>query len=105
MSTSVLIKSALSVAVVGAFALSAATPVRAAPVLSNILTVKTAASTGPTYVRWRYQYPSYNYGYGYSPYYGYGYGSYYGYGYSPYYSYGYAPYAYGYSSYAYAPWY
>jgi hypothetical protein len=103
MSTSVLIKSALCVAAVSAFALSAATPVRAAPVLSNIVAVKTADSTVPTLVRWYYRYPSYNYGYGYSPYYGYGYGSYYGYGYSPYYSYDYAPY--GYSSYAYVPWY
>src|SRR5271165_4993766 len=105
---STLIRCILVLASAGALASSATAPVAAAPLLSNTAAVKAAADTAVTHVRWYYRYPSYGYGYVYSPYYSYGYGPYayvYGYGYSPYYSYGYAPYSYGYSSYAYAPWY
>ena len=104
MSKSTLIKCALGVGTASALALSAATPVRAAPFLSNTAAVNAAAHAAVTDVRYYYRYPSYGYGYGYSPYYSYGNGPYYGYGYgySPYYSYGYSPY-YSYGSYGYVP--
>jgi hypothetical protein len=106
MNKSTLIKCALMLGTAGALASSATAPVAAAPLLSNTAAVRAAPGAAVTDVRWYYQYPSYGYRYGYSPYYSYGYAPYvYGYRYSPYYSYGYAPYSYGYSSYAYAPWY
>lgn len=106
MNKSTLIRCILVLASASALASSATAPVAAAPLLSNTAAVKAAADAAVTNVRWYYRYPSYGYGYVYSPYYSYGYGPYvYGYSYSPYYSYGYAPYSYGYNSYAYAPWY
>ena len=102
MSKSTLIKCALGVGTASALALSAATPVRAAPVLSNTAAVNAAAHAAVTDVRYYYRYPSY--GYGYSPYHNDGHAPYYSYGYrySPYYSYGYSPYS-SYGSYGYVP--